>query len=182
MKSKKSKTLVVNFFGGPGAGKSTNSAKLFAELKDRGINCELVREYAKDLVWEERKVEFKNQMAIAGKQIKRIDAVEGQVDVIVTDSPIILSSYYNQRYKAEFDALLIKVFNDYENFNIVLTREKAYNPKGRFQTEDEAKGIDAGVVKMLDEFKLPYTVFSVSEKSIKDLGDLVVERIKEFGF
>ena len=45
-------TLVVNFFAGPGAGKSSMAAGLFAELKFRGVNCELATEYAKDKVWE----------------------------------------------------------------------------------------------------------------------------------
>lgn len=46
--------LIVNLFGQPSCGKSTNSARLFAMLKDLNINCELVTEYAKELTWEER--------------------------------------------------------------------------------------------------------------------------------
>lgn len=47
-----SKMLVVNLFGTPGAGKSTGAAYIFSELKMRGINAELVIEFAKDKVWE----------------------------------------------------------------------------------------------------------------------------------
>lgn len=46
------KTLVINLFGGPGAGKSTFCASVFADLKWRDINCEMALEYAKDRVWE----------------------------------------------------------------------------------------------------------------------------------
>ena len=42
--------LVVNLTGAPGAGKSTGAAYVFSQLKMRGINCELVTEYAKDKV------------------------------------------------------------------------------------------------------------------------------------
>ena len=45
--------LVVNLFAGPGRGKSVMSAEVFALLKKRGINCELIQEYAKSRVWEE---------------------------------------------------------------------------------------------------------------------------------
>lgn len=45
-------TIVVNLFAGPGAGKSTGAAYIFAMLKMHGIDCELVTEFAKDKTWE----------------------------------------------------------------------------------------------------------------------------------
>ena len=44
---------VINIFGGPGTGKSVTAAKLFAELKIQNKNCELITEYAKELVYDE---------------------------------------------------------------------------------------------------------------------------------
>ena len=41
------KQLIVNFFGGPSAGKSTICAHVFAELKWLNINCEIAPEFAK---------------------------------------------------------------------------------------------------------------------------------------
>lgn len=46
------KTIVVNLFGAPGAGKSTGAAYIFALLKMAGVEAELVTEFAKDKVWE----------------------------------------------------------------------------------------------------------------------------------
>ena len=46
--------LCVNLFGGPGIGKSTTAAGVFNLLKLHGIETELITEFAKDLVWEER--------------------------------------------------------------------------------------------------------------------------------
>ena len=48
-------------FGGPGCGKSTLMARIFAELKTRGYDCEMVTEFAKDLVWEKRDETFKDE-------------------------------------------------------------------------------------------------------------------------
>lgn len=36
------KTLVVNLFAGPGAGKSTGAAYIFSKLKMLGYDCEYV--------------------------------------------------------------------------------------------------------------------------------------------
>lgn len=44
--------LVVNLFGVPGAWKSTGAAHVFSQLKMKGINAELITEFAKDKVWE----------------------------------------------------------------------------------------------------------------------------------
>lgn len=44
--------IVINLFGGPGSGKSTGAAYIFSQLKMKGINCELITEYAKDKTWE----------------------------------------------------------------------------------------------------------------------------------
>ena len=44
------KTLVVNLIAPPSAGKSTMAANIFAELKWMGIDCEIVSEFAKELV------------------------------------------------------------------------------------------------------------------------------------
>ena len=51
------RTKIVNLYGGPGTGKSTTAAALFAEMKIRGVNCEYIQEYAKDKAWEFGKIE-----------------------------------------------------------------------------------------------------------------------------
>ena len=91
-------TLVVNFMGAPGAGKSTMAARIFSELKWKGYDVELVGEYAKELVFEQRHQTFKNELYIFAKQHHRLFRLKGQVRIIVTDRPIILSQFYNAKY------------------------------------------------------------------------------------
>ena len=43
---------VINFYGGPGTGKSVQAAATYCALKKQGLNCELVTEYAKDKLWD----------------------------------------------------------------------------------------------------------------------------------
>ena len=87
--------LLINLFGGPGAGKSTGAAYIFSKLKMAGVNAELVTEFAKDKVWEGNKEVFKNQAYIFGKQYFKISRCADKVDVIITDSPLLLSIVYN---------------------------------------------------------------------------------------
>ena len=64
--------LVVNLTGSPGAGKSTGAAKIFSELKQRGVNCELVTEFAKDKTWENNQTALQCAEYIFGNQSYRL--------------------------------------------------------------------------------------------------------------
>lgn len=152
-------TIVVNLFGGPGAGKSTGAAYIFAMLKMQGIDAELVTEFAKDKVWEENPAPFKNQAYMFGKQSYKIGRCAGKVDVIVTDSPLPLSIYYanEERLTENFNKTVMDVFNSYTNMNYLLTRRKPYNPNGRHQTEAEADIIGLDLRALLDKYEIPFT-------------------------
>ena len=156
------KTLIVNLFGAPGAGKSTGAAYIFSKIKMAGVNAELVTEFAKDKVWEESKEVFNNQIYIFGKQSFKISRVMNKVDVIITDSPIILSSFYNsdEMIQEELDALVMKTFNSYNNMNYFIERVKPYQEKGRFQTEEESDQIADEVSTLLDEKEVDYEVIA----------------------
>ena len=116
--------IIVNLFGVPGAGKSTGAAYIFSQLKMKGINAELITEFAKDKVWENNEKVFKNQLYLFGKQSFRISRVQDEVDVIVTDSPLLLSILYNQTpiLGENFNQLVYDVFNSYNNINYLIKR------------------------------------------------------------
>lgn len=149
-------TLVVNLFGGPGCGKSTLAADIFAKLKWENINAELVTEFAKDLVWEERFNILTNQIYVLGKQMQRIDRLIGKVDVIITDSPILLSNIYNKNFSNDFNKLVFEIFAKYNNLNYYIQRIKPFHAKGRMQTESQAMEIDIAIKYMLMSNKIQY--------------------------
>ena len=169
------KTIIVNLFGAPGAGKSTGAAYIFSKIKMAGVNAELVTEFAKDKVWEESKEVFNNQIYIFGKQSFKISRVMNKVDVIITDSPIILSSFYNsdEMIQEELDALVMKTFNSYNNMNYFIERVKPYQEKGRFQTEAESDQIADEVSILLDEKEVDYEVIAGDTEGY----DYIVEQI-----
>lgn len=171
--------LLINLFGGPGAGKSTGAAYIFSKLKMAGVNAELVTEFAKDKVWEGNKEVFKNQAYIFGKQYFKISRCADKVDVIITDSPLLLSIVYNDNpvLGDSFNETVKNVFSSFNSMNYILSREKEYNPVGRNQTESEAKEVDAQVRAMLDQEQIPYEVVAGSELGYDYIVDRVLEQL-----
>ena len=63
---------IINIYGGPGVGKSTGAAMIFAKMKMLGINCELVTEYAKTLTYEKRfEILQENQLYVLQSSIDK---------------------------------------------------------------------------------------------------------------
>lgn len=152
-----SETLIVNFLAGPGAGKSTMAAHLYSALKWMGINCELVTEYAKDVVWEESFKILDDQIFVFGKQLHRLNILRGKVDVVITDAPLFNSIlYYKGAHESTFVPLVLDVIKSMNNVNFFINRVKPYNPKGRIQTEDEARDLDIQVKNLLNKHGIEY--------------------------
>ena len=158
--------LVINIFGGPGVGKSTLAAEVFAHFKKNKLNVELVTEYAKDLVWEERNNILKDQLYILAKQNRRLERLRNKgIDVVVTDSPLLLGKIYFDLYNfndinniSKKDSLLreliIETFLSYNNMNVLLSRNKdfEYQTTGRVQKNvEEAILLDKRIRKEVKE-------------------------------
>lgn len=137
--------IVVNLFGAPGSGKSTGAAYIFAKLKIAEVNAELVTEFAKDKVYECSTEPFNNQLYIMGQQSFRLSRLVKTVDVAVTDSPMLLSCFYNkvgtEDEQQHFNSVAQNKHKEYTNFNYFITRKKKYSQVGRFQNEAEANEI-----------------------------------------
>lgn len=175
------KTIVINLIGAPSTGKSTIASELFAKMKWAGYDVELVSEYAKELVWEERHETFKNELYLFAKQHHRMFRLNGKVKYIITDRPLILSIFYNQKYgnKSEtFNDLVREEVLNYTNYNIFLTRTKPYNPKGRNQTEEESNQFAEEMYRMLNS---EYCDFSLKFPAVEtDTSEEILMYIRRF--
>ena len=175
--------LVVNLFAGSGSGKSTTAAGVFHALKRKDLNCELVTEYAKDLVWDESYKMLLDQLLIFAQQNHRLRRLEGKVDVVITDSPILLSIVYNKAYNPygsynkDFNDFIMDTFNRYDNMNYFLKRTKKYNPIGRLQTEEEAKAIDIKIKSLLDFYNIGYTEIEYNDDTVDIITDDIIRRL-----
>lgn len=172
-----SKPIILNLYGGPGASKSTTAAGVFHKLKLLGYNCELVTEFAKHVVWRENFTTLKNQLYIYAKQHDRIFHLKDKVEVIITDSPTIMGLVYTDftKISPSFEQLALDEFNreDCINMNIFIERVKLYNPKGRTQTEEEAKLKDQDILNLLHRLDIPYEKIDGNENAV----DVIVTKI-----
>ncbi len=154
-------TTVINLFGGPGSGKSTTAALLFARMKLMGFHVELVREYVKYWAWNDRKVKEFDQLYLLGKQSAYESMLYGKVDYIVTDSPILLAGIYQELRGGEEKNYVSQAAQSfmahseergvtYKNF--FLKRTKPYDTRGRWENEQQAKEVDQYIYNYLCKY------------------------------
>ena len=142
---------VVNLFGGPGSGKSTTKAGLFYLMKLSGFKVEEAPEWIKEKVYEGSPYPFHDQLYTLAKQSKKLKEMEGKVDWVVTDSPLLLSHIYGDEKTATFKKLIDEEFERFDNINVFIKRVKPYQEFGRNQTEDEARIKDSEIETLLRE-------------------------------
>lgn len=172
------KPLVVNLLGAPGAGKSTGAAAIFSKLKQHGINCELINEFAKDKTWEHNNTALKCQEYVFGKQSYRLARCRDDVDVIVTDSPLPLTIIYNNNPAIEnsLPLLVMDIYNTYENISFLVNRVKPYNPKGRNQTAAESDKLDPKIRELCAKLDIHYEEINGDNTGY----DYVVKRVLSY--
>lgn len=155
---------IVNFFGGPGAGKTTSALGLAYELKKRWFNAELVNEVAKELIYEGSAHLLSHQNHIFAQQEYRLARLTGHVDVVVSDSPLLLSSYYAPRdYAVSFRQSVFDFFSNYENINIFVRRSHVYSESGRLQNQEESDAIANSMEQFLLDNGIPYYAVTASD-------------------
>lgn len=166
--------LIVNLHGGPGAGKSTLAAALFATLKNRKVSAELVTEVAKEFAWEGRTAPLRCQPYVFGQQLWRIERLRGSgVDVVVTDSPIAASIVYAPRgTPASFLAAVQAYAMAEKALNVFVKRGAGYDPRGRIQTLDQARELDGRIREICGPFHLSVPGLTTS-------ADLVADAVEE---
>lgn len=170
-------TIITNFFAGPGTGKSTTMGGVFYLLKSAGVRCEMATEYAKDKVWEKSTHTLDNQIYVFGKQHHRIWRLLDQVEVVITDSPLLLSLYYGNRESDTFKRLVLEEHNRLNNYNVFLAREKPFDPVGRLQNEAQAKAIDEELKSILAAAECTYESYPAVPSSAYTIADRIKTKL-----
>ena len=99
-----------------------------------------------------------------------------KVDVIVTDCPLLLSALYNsdEILGEEFNNVVHRVFDSYENMNFLINRVKAYQPVGRLQTEEESDQIQGSLMSLLTTMRVPYEIKNGNIAGYNEIIDYVL--------
>ena len=177
---------IINLFGGPGIGKSTQASGLFTEMKRNHMSVEYTYEFPKEVAWEGNISQLKDQFFITGNQHRNISRLYGKVDYIIVDSPIILGCFYEQRYGTDYPAsfygvtglskFLWNLFKQYDNINILLKRNnETYDPNGRIQDLQEAQEIDEDIRQTLLINNIPFAEFDVNTNTAVDIFKYITQ-------
>jgi len=167
------KSLFISLFGGSGSGKSTTAMGLTSKLKKAGYSCEYVSECVKNHVWDKNDLALDCQPSIAGEQIRAMHRLDGKVDIVITDSPILINLLHEGFGVTDnYKKWLLEVHNMFNNLNILLQvdRDKiAYESKGRYESLERAKEMDKENMRLLvgcgQNFKA-FDVNSITEENI----------------
>lgn len=145
-------TRVINFWSGPGGGKSTTKAGTFFALKCAGLKAAQIEEYATERSFEQDWETLSNQRAVTWEQDARQRRLLGKVNWIVTDSPLVLGCLYAQGdyVNPSFYEEVWNLYNSYENVNIWVDRVKPYELYGRHHSELEALELDKQLRDLID--------------------------------
>lgn len=156
------KTLVVNLFAGPCAGKTSLASRLFSELNISKIYGEaaFIQEFAKELIYSQRFDLLANQPYVTSEQCRRIEIHAGNVDIIVTDSPVLLGLAYSPKEHYDETKKIIEAVNGkVENINFFIERiGRDFDQRGRMGTIDDAIQKDQEIKELLNKTNTPYHV------------------------
>lgn len=170
---------VINLWGGPGSGKSTTAAGLYYLMKINKFKVELVREFVKDLIWEDSLHLLKDQNFILMNQNKMLKRLEGKVDYVITDSPLLLSVYYaDDEYllkRPSFKDFVWEEFNSYNNINIMLDKDHSYESYGRLHNEEEANNISCDLENLLLCNNLEYYKYKTNINIANTIMNKIIE-------
>lgn len=164
---------VINFFGAPGVGKTTNALLLTAKLKQLGIDTEISLEFVKDYIFtnNEDMIAFQNHIFSEQERKLRVFAKSNEVEFAVADSPLLLSSYYAPKdYAIYFKDLVFEIFNTYDNINFFVNRNHDYSHQGRKHDEDESIFINKNIKAYLINNNIPF----IEINSTDNLEDFVL--------
>jgi len=148
----------INLFGGPGSGKSTTAAGLFYKFKSDASyphNIELIQEYIKTWAYMNRPVKSFSQVYTFAKQMHREDVLLSHgVDLIITDSPILLNAMYAYRHNTPGWEGVLTIIDHYEQqypaLNIFINRlNRPYKSVGRYESYEEARDRDLQIFDWL---------------------------------
>ena len=158
-------TLYINILGSPGSGKSTLAAELFSEMKKRlhDITIEYVPEFAKKFCFDDSTNQVfndpVNQMYIGANQFYNIYSLDKKVDVVITDSPFILSCLYNNTplLGDNYNQVVKNIFTSHKNLNVLLQlNPDHYQQYGRNENFIQSRELENKLNKLLSDYQIPF--------------------------
>ena len=178
--------LNIQFFAGPGVGKSTISSGLFYNMKVQGYKVEFISEYAKGLTYSQDYTKLKDQLMVLANQYHKFYRTKNsEIDYLIHESPFLLGLVYFQEddiiKEQYFKPLIVNMYKNMNSINIFLERniELGYQEFGRIQKLEEAIELDNKILKILDDNEIPYIKLKSSDKAIEKILEIIENNKQE---
>jgi len=162
---------VINLFGAPGQGKSATAGGLFWLMKAKGMSVEQVSEYAKYLVLTGRVWQLESeQLYLFAKQHHKQHILRGKYDFCVTDSPLLLASFYapDSTTPPTFHHMATEYNGEFENLNFFLSRELSdseFEETGRLHSKEDSERIEDKMREFMAGKGLSWTEIAIDHKT-----------------
>ncbi len=169
----------INFFGGPGVGKSTLATRVFTMWSQLGRSVAQVPELVKQLVYARRPPQgWDYTLTFAQQLYAEYTPLNYGVQRIVTDSPLLLQCIYAAHHKCPVTNALVRICNrfeeEYPSVNFLIERHFPYQPEGRFQADEgEALEMDRIIEDLMGCHCIPYTRIN------PNVSNMFLERIMQ---
>ena len=150
--------IVIDLIGKPCSGKSVLASKLFYELKIKGYNVELVTEYAKDLCYEENKFKINYQLQVFTEQLWRLKRLENKVDIVISDTSLLLGLIYSTEKNPYFNDLLLWEYKNIKHLTYFIQNNFTYQESGRFHNYEESLKVESSIIDMFKQYDINHTV------------------------
>lgn len=169
-------TLHINLWAGPCTGKSGVSGQLFGKMKENSIDCELVREAAKEYAWNGN-LHNMEQIIITTKQYELEAKLHGKVDFIIVDTSVLMGMIYcNENYKHHLLGIMKYLTQEWNIVHYFLERDltKTYETNGRMQNLEQSIEKDNEIKNFLKEHNI-----SFKQIPVKDAAEIIFNNIKK---
>lgn len=166
------KAIVVNYFGGPGCGKTTAASETFVGLKKFGISTELVSEFAKELIVQGNTEALQHQWYVTGNQAYKVWCAAQRADVVLVDSPVLLGPIYDIYQSEALKNVCLEEHNRYKSINVYVERKNyAHNMFGRVHSLTQSVSYD----KIIKEFLINEHITHITLSNETQIAKLVYE-------
>lgn len=175
----------INLWAGPGAGKSSLASVIFASLKKDGFVVELITEYIKKWAYQKKNTSSFDQLYVFAKQLNSEDLIlRNGVEHVISDSPILMQTYYAKKYNFPCVDSLVQIANAFEkkfpSLNIFLNREGVeYQELGRYENYQEAIEADAKIYEFACDFLGKENIHIFKTINHNEIVDFVKNKIEK---
>jgi len=136
-------TIFINLVGGPGCGKSTTAAGLYAELKKEPLTVEFLREPIQRHILEGNTMRMASQISLFAEDLLQMDSVNGKVDICIRDTSLLNNIVYDCTDNYLFHSLVLQEYHKYANLDFFINRQNIqFQEYGRIHTYQESLLLD----------------------------------------